>query len=142
MKANNPLDHKSGMTKVSEDELNRTMFKMMSCAASAAVEDLESAEQKMKMRNTLPNHFIKDFFCSEEYHRAWLDALRKTVKKFAETDNSKDGSRTCKGLNAIYDKRQRELIDWHCKGFMTIGQVRRWLKELRALFKELNIELV
>ena len=142
MKANNPSDHKSGMTKVSEDEMNRTMFNMMSCAASAAEEDLELAEQKMKMRNTLLNHFIKNLFCSEESNRAWLNALRKTVKKFAETDNSKDGSRTCKSLNAIYDKRQRKLIDWYCKGYMTLGQVRRWLKELRALFKELNIELI
>ena len=141
MKANNPSDHKSGMRKVSEDELNRTMFKMMSCAASAASEDLELGEKTMKMRNTLPNHFIKDFFCSEEYHRAWLDALRKTVKKFSGTDNSRDGSKTRIGLNAIYNKRQRELIDWESKGFMTLGQVRRWLKELRALFKELKIEL-
>ena len=123
----------------SANNIGKVAFGMMSCAASAALEDIEAGEGKMK--NTLANHFTRDFFCSEKYHRAWLKALRKAVKEFAKNDKSEGGSRTRNQLNAIYDRREKELINLSCKDIMRFGTVRRWLKELRDLFRELNIEL-
>lgn len=125
----------------SPNNLGKVALGMMSCAASAALEDIETGEKTSEMKNTLANHFTRDFFCSEKYHRAWLKALRKTVKEFAKNDKSEGGSRTRIELNSIYDRREKELINWSCKGIMQFGTVRRWLKELRDLFRELNIEL-
>ena len=125
----------------STNNLRKVAFGMMSCAASAAREDIEAGEKTSEMKNTLANHFTRDFFCSEKYHCAWLKALRKTVKEFAKNDKSKGGSRTRIELNAIYDRREKELINWSYKGIMQFGTVRRWLKEVRDLFGELNVEL-
>ena len=125
----------------SANNLGKVAFGMMSCAASAALEDIEAGEKTSKMKNTLANYFTRDFFCSEKYHRAWLKALRKAVKEFAKNDKSKGGLRMRNQLNAIYDRREKELINLSCKDLMRFGTVRRWLKEVRDLFRELNIEL-
>ena len=92
------------------------------------------------MRNTLPNLFQKNFFGTEEYHRNWLDALSSTTRKFIEANNSKEiNSKIVMGLNLIYDRRMKELVDMEYKGIISVDQTNRWLEEAIELlnkFKE------
>ena len=92
------------------------------------------------MRNTLPNHFQRNFFGTEEYHRNWLETLSSTTKKFIEENNSKEiNSKIVIGLNCIYDRRMKELVDMEYKGIISAEQESRWLEEAIELinkFKE------
>ena len=89
------------------------------------------------MRNTLPNHFSKNFFGTEEYHRNWLETLSSTTKKFIEANNSKDiNSKIVIGLNCIYDRRMKELVDMEYKGIISDEQKFRWLAEAIELLNQ------
>lgn len=86
------------------------------------------------MRNTLSNHFQKNFFGTEEYHRNWLETLSSTTKKFIEENNSKEiNSNIVIGLNLIYDRRMKELVDMEHKRIISLEQTNRWLEEAREL---------
>ena len=89
------------------------------------------------MKNTLLNHFSKNFFGSEEYHRNWLKTLSITTKKFIEANNSKEiNSKIVIGLNLIYDRRMKELVDMEYKGIISVEQMNRWLEEARELLNQ------